>query len=316
MKYFIHGNEPYLIHQRKLQVRSDAEKSGADCEFFSLADVLPGDIAALAFNSSLFNAKKCVFIDNLEKAAEKIKMLGEFFKKKSDEVDLIFIWNGKLKSVQMQSLPLSVIASDSLIFEESLPNRPMLVAWIKNKFGEYGKKIKSDAAEFLAAEMPDDMWALSCEIEKCAMYALEKHEISAEEIKKNLYQKGTGNFFLFSKSIENGNEKEAVKTLEKLLLGGEKPLVITDRIYKTFQKIYLGKYFLNRGLEKQEIAKILFLHHYYDSNFFNNLKNYDSQQLKKIFELISTCNFKLKRLESIIDEKYVLLDLSMRVFRV
>lgn len=314
--YFISGNEPYLIRRRKLYLQKEGEKNSVTIEQFSLLERDSTYIIAAALNAALFSERKIVFIENLEKAAAKeLEHLAENLTRPPEGIDVVFIFNGALKK-EHKSLPaMKNILSAAKCFEENLPYLNHLAAWIKNEFRSFGKNISNDAAELMASEIPDDMWALASEIEKCVTYAGAESDITLDDVKTNLYQKGAGNIFDLARALETKDGKNTTATLERLIAGGEEPLVIMDRIYKTFMRIYRARRLAARGIDRQEITKKIMLHPYFDARFFENIKKFTDPELRSIFGIITEYNLKLKRVDNPEDKKLLLTDMTLRILK-
>lgn len=314
MKYFIYGGEPYLLHQRKFQIQSDAIKANAECEFLSANEIDLTNLKTI-LSPSLFSEKKYLFIDHLENAKPKdIQSLSEVTASIPSDITLVFIWNDKLKKAELSSSPLKEITKGVKIYEENTPSEGQLIDWITREVQKYGKKITPDATKLLLSEIPNDMWTISFEIEKCVSYIGQKTTIECEDIKKNLFQKSAGSIFEFAKAIETKNKKKALEIFEKLSKGKLEPLVILDRVYKTLLRIYQVKLLLERGIDKGEILRKAGLHPYYDSKFFEHIKNFTDKEISDCFKLISKCNLNLKRVETYPEKQLLITDLLLRIF--
>lgn len=297
MIFFVHGEDDYLIDRRKKDLLAKARADNRECEFFCAGDAPAAAIADQSLNLSLFASQKTVFIDRLDEASKKdLDELAAKIIPSPEGIDIVFLWRERIKSSASAPAGAKKIMAAAKVSEEKAPRGRALAAWAQNEARALGKELSLDAADFLAREAGQDMGSLAQEIEKCAM-SLGKSsvQITATDAAGQIFSKNAGGIFEFANAIERKDRRAALKTLNRLLDGGEEPLIVLDRFYKTVLRIYRGKTLSAGGMTSSDVSRLLFLNSYFDADFFTNISAHSTGRAAAALDMTAACNLKLKR---------------------
>jgi DNA polymerase III delta subunit len=305
MIFFVHGDDDYLIDRRKKSLLAKARADGRECEFFCAGDAPAAAIADQSLNLSLFASQKTVFIDRLDEASKKdLDELAAKVIPPPEGIDIVFLWRERIKSSASAPVGVKKIIAASNVSEEKAPRGRAMAAWAQNEARAMGKELSQDAADFLAREAGQDMGSLAQEIEKCAMsVGRGAKKITAVDAARQIFSKSAGGIFEFAAAVEKKNRGGALKTLSRLLDGGEEPLIVLDRFYKTVLRIYRGKTLSAGGMTAAEISGLLFLNPYFDADFFANISAHTAARAAEALDMSAACNLKLKRARTTEEKK-------------
>lgn len=294
MLFLLHGEEPFL-RARKLQEMKERYRSLHKEKFyvqvFDCAQAQMHEILQEIRGASLFQEKKLIILENpfsTKEIAEKLFEYKEELIKTSQA--LVFSQGGSCEEKD----PLFLFLKAHGKMQEFSPlSQRGLISWIAQEFLRYGAQISSEVQLTLARIVGNDLWRLSHEIAKLAVYSkgavLTKHDV--EEFVESIVQP---EIFATIDAISARNTKQALALLAEHEKYGDPPLRILSTIGFQFRALLAVKEMADMHLSYNDIVRKTKLHPFVVKKAWEASKNFSLGELKKWFRRIFDIELGLK----------------------
>ena len=304
---FLYGQDTYRSREELRRIVEEYKKVNPDWLDFIRIDVNdstsgPGGLKAQRETEffeqvcrstdtiSMFNQKKLIIIENVfsprQARSEFQDEILEFIKKKDlKDIEIIF-WEGD------ESLPRTQLRGTKLFkflqknFKEFLPLKGnQLKSWIKEYIEEQKGKIENPAVDKLIEYVGSDLWRMSNEINKLITYKIQatRYEIQVKDIELLIKPEIDLNIFHLVDALGYKNKDKALKLFKELLGKGE------DENYLLSMFIYQI-----RNLLKIKSGGGEDLHPFVFRKAQQQVKNFDWDDLKKIYHQLMTIDLEIK----------------------
>lgn len=164
--------------------------------------------------------------------------------------------------------------------------------WIKQRVEKYDKKITSEGTDFLMDAVGNNLYELSNELEKLALYVRDEESIKLEDIEAVVGYTRTENIFQLNQAIVEKNTSQALRILKDLSLSKEKQTSITYRLGEHFLRLYQVKTSNDKNI--YNLAHSLRTYAGYIAEYQNQAKTFTPEQLEKGLSLLYQADSDLK----------------------
>jgi len=169
-----------------------------------------------------------------------------------------------------------------------------LINWITKRVSEKGGKINGQNADYLASKSDGNLWALASEIDKLIAQKKDE-EIGKKEIEESPLAKIADNIFNLTDAIAKQDKKLALRSIDDNLEAGMNEMYLLSMIVRQFRIIVRVKTALLNGLaDNQQIAKKLRFHPFVVQKAMPQVRLYNMEKLKKIYEKLLATDLLLK----------------------
>jgi DNA polymerase-3 subunit delta len=110
--------------------------------------------------------------------------------------------------------------------EVRTPSGRAVFGWLQERARAAGLTLVPQAAQTLVALVGEDLGRLASEVEKAAIYAGDDGQISEEVVRALAGETRVRQYWELTQALEAGQRVEALRLLERLLEGGEEPVVL------------------------------------------------------------------------------------------
>lgn len=160
----------------------------------------------------------------------------------------------------------------------------MLQKKIEEIFRKKGKNINKAELALFSSNVENNMDIIENEVEKLYCYT-EGREITAKDITDLMSLKNDNDIFNLVDYISEKKPQKSMDILNELIFKGESVTTILRMIQRQFKLIFDVKLGLEKGKEKEELAKELRLHPYICEKMMTQSKRFTLDQIKKSIEL-------------------------------
>ena len=306
--YLFYGLESYLIEKeiRNIIVRENIDSNSVinyDLNETSLNKVLED-----ASMNSLFSDKKIIICDNAFIFTSKkndidqdIDLLEKYIININENTTLIFKANHD--KIDDRKKIVKLFKEHGIIKEFGKNSNIVEIA--KSMFGEY--KISYQDINFLIERAGKDLNNLEQEINKLKMYAIDKKEITKEDIYQLTHHNVDLNIFTLIDYIVSKNKEKAIIVYKEMLKNNEDSIKILSILADQFEIIYKAKELYIKGHTEKDITSILDIHPYRVQKALEKGRRYDSRVLLSYLE-------KLADLDKYIKSGKIDKDLGLELF--
>ncbi len=208
-----------------------------------------------------------------------------------DNVKVILIYAGKEENLGKENF---IIVKDYTVPQTHIEK------WIEKKAKDYGKLISKEAVKELISRLDSNLFELSNEIKKLAMFVGTKKSIEEEDVKEIVQKMKEEDIFEFINAVINMEKDKAMKLLDYFLKTTSQENIILSQILKTFS-IYLITYDLKKESKTQKevneyIASLfgIFLKKRTLEGIYRNLEKIDIKTLVKQYNVLTDIDIKSK----------------------
>lgn len=165
-----------------------------------------------------------------------------------------------------------------------------LLLFMKKEAQSYGKEIGLPAAKLLVSYFGSDLWSISREIKKLSFGNAEKI-ISLEATKLSVKESFEEDIFALSDAISAKNAKSAYSLLEKQRAAGLSDEYLLSMITRQIRILLLIKDEAKTITDSTKLSAKLKLHPYVVKKSLMQIKNFDENRLKNLFNRLIEIDF-------------------------
>jgi DNA polymerase-3 subunit delta len=170
-----------------------------------------------------------------------------------------------------------------------------MAEWVRAEVTGRKKTIAYEAVTYLIQESGSSLMDLHNELEKLFLFVGDKKEIGLGDVESMSGHTKQSNVFQLTEAIESKNIKLSVSVLKSLLREGEAPVLILTFAHRAIRRLLTAKSLMEEmGMNRDEVGRKLFLHKFFDRNFFQLLGKYTMKELRKDMRLVLEADIELK----------------------
>ncbi|MGL5358040.1 MAG: DNA polymerase III subunit delta [Metamycoplasmataceae bacterium] len=292
--YFIYGDEPLYIEKKINDII--LKNNINNCINFYDDSSFP-DIIDSIVNTSLFNDKELIILNNINFNKSQQEQIISFLKQEVNNI-VLFVLNCKEKDLDKTNVLISFLLKKANSFsfnkvdEKDLPNK--IIELVEEK----GGKINKLSAIYLASKLPNEMLIISSEIDKLL---INDQEINEELIDSLVTKYQTKNIYGFLNALNNKDSLQVFKEYQEKINHGEEVISLISSISTIL--IICSEIDVLKKQKKslQEISEIMGIHNF---RIENGNKLLIKMGIKKINELIlSLAELDMDIKKGVIEEK-------------
>ena len=257
MILFFYGPNDYLLKQKLSELKDKyktASKGSFDLATLEGSDLTLEKFAAQTQTMALFASTRLVVIDQIFDAPKEVQdKIKEYLAKVNQSAVVVFVHNGepdkRLGLFKALNKPKSSQYFAKIDDHQLLP-------FVRQFALKRQAQFATGAAEYLVERVGNDLWQLTCEIEKLATFK-NKGEISREDIDLLVTPNLNANAFVLTDAIVQRNRPKALNELGVLLSIGEDAFKIMGAINYQMRVLAQVKDESERGTSSYELASKL-----------------------------------------------------------
>jgi DNA polymerase III subunit delta len=302
--YLLYGTEAFLINETKQMVLNQVLDE-EDKDFnFSAYDLEETPIELAIEDAETFpflGERKVIFLHNpifltAEKSKEKIDHNISRFEAylKEPAPYTVMVISAPYEKLDERKKITKELKRNSVIVEAKKLNEHELKNWVKDRAKINGIVFEPDALEMLIALVGTNMFMLTSEVDKLALYASNQERITVEVVEKLVSRSLEQNIFTLIEKVVQRKLEEALRIYYDLLKQNEEPIKILALLAGQFRLIYQVKELSRRGYGQQQIAGYLKTHPFRVKLAAGQASKFTDEDLKQIMELLADADYKMK----------------------
>ncbi|UII54941.1 DNA polymerase III subunit delta [Cytobacillus spongiae] len=302
--YVLYGNEAFLINETKQLLTKyvlDDEAADFNLSTYDLEET-PVEVAIEDAETFPFmGEKRLVFLHNpgfltAEKTKDKIehnvKKLEEYLKEPAPYSILVFVAPyEKLDERKKLTKELKKLAT---VVEAKKLNEYELKSWIRERAAHAGVEIDDDAVEHMLTLAGTNLFMLTTEIDKLALYCGDEKRIHKQAVDELVARSLEQNIFSLVDKVVHRKIDEALRIYYDLLKQNEEPIKILSIIAGQFRLIYQVKELSRRGYGQQQMAGYLKVHPFRVKLAAGQGKLFKDEELAHIMKNLADADYQMK----------------------
>ncbi|MFJ5715436.1 DNA polymerase III subunit delta [Neobacillus sp. NPDC093127] len=302
--YLLYGTEAYLINETKQLLLNEVlteEEKDFNFSVYDLADT-PIDVALEdAETFPFFGERKVIFLHNpafltAEKSKEKIEHnLAKFeaYLKEPAPYTVMVISAPYEKLDERKKITKELKRNAELVEAKKLKEHE-LINWVKNRAKSSGIEFEPNAIEHLVALVGTNMFMITSEVDKLALYAADQKKIDVNLVEKLVSRSLEQNIFTLIEKVVQRKLDEALRIYYDLLKQNEEPIKILALLAGQFRLIYQVKELSRRGYGQQQIAGYLKTHPFRVKLALGQAGKFSDEELTRLMEMLAEADYQMK----------------------
>ncbi|WP_026584567.1 DNA polymerase III subunit delta [Bacillus sp. J33] len=302
--YLLYGTEPYLINETKqLLINNVLSQEEAD---FNLSSY---DLEETTIDTALEDAetfpfmgeRRLIFLHNpvfLTSEKSKAKMehnlakLEAYIKEPAPYSVVVFA--SSAEKLDDRKKITKQLKKTGAVLEAKKLNEGELKTWIRERAAVNGVQIDENAVELVLTLAGTNLFILTSEIDKLALYANDTKRIDEQMVEKMVSRSLEQNIFSLVDKIVHRRIEEALRIYYDLLKQNEEPIKILSVITGQFRLIYQVKELARRGYGQQQIAGYLKVHPFRVKLAAGQAQLFGDEELTAIMSLLADADYQMK----------------------
>ena len=290
--YLLTGTEPYLIAQyrEKLTDALISREDTMNLNIYKSEGIRADEICQTATTMPFFADRRVVVILDsgyFKKGNEEIQALCEEL---PAETVIIFAET----EVDKRGRLYKHIAKAGTVAVFDTPDEKTLLIWLKSLFKEDGLAVDDAALYKLLSSVGMDMVALSSEVEKLKCYALEKGNVTEEDVEKVCVSQVEDKIFEMTDALSARDRDKVLRLYEDLLTLREPMMRTLALITRQYRILLKCSFAAGRGTPYGEIASFAGVAPFFVKKYLAMAGNYTEQELLDCVERCQTADTNIK----------------------
>jgi DNA polymerase-3 subunit delta len=313
--YLLHGAD---VFQRDRMVARIADSVPENMRDFNLQTCLSdetsaGEVLGLARTMPFFGARVVIVRGVDRYSADDLSLFLNYFQDPNDRTVLAMTAD-KVDS----RLKFSKFLKDrNWSVEFQAPKGRGLTAWVREAMKSRGQGMTPEAAEELILRIGTDLTELDHELEKISRYAVDRREVSRDDVITASRLGQTATVFKLSDAVGEQDPGKALAALKELL-DREHHLPVFVMLVRHFRLLLKARLLLDARAPQAEWGKQLGLPPFIIRNYMNQARGLDFDMIKKGLACLLEANLTLVKTqapERLVMDKLVLDLASLRPVR-
>lgn len=179
------------------------------------------------------------------------------------------------------------------LFETPQLRRGELAAWVSRRANQLGLRLGRGVAEDLATFIGPDLRLINSELEKLALYAVDR-PITKNDVALLCPYAREASIFDMVDALGHRRTATAFRLLAQMRNQGAHPLYLLTMIVRQYRILLQVKDYMGRGLRKAEIASEIGLHPYPTQKAMAQARNYSMAQLETCYDQLLATDVAIK----------------------
>jgi DNA polymerase-3 subunit delta len=311
--YYFYGENTLLIDKAVEDIKAaffSGQDPGLGLESFDGQSNSSSEIINSARTLPFGANKKLVIVKSAYSfKTGQTEKFGSYFSSPSKYTCLVFVAE---KMVFKGKLLTALKKAGQVVSFEKPKKEGDIKRFISESFRQRGKKISSDALNFMADNTGNDLGIIDNEVEKAVLFCGDKNIVEVTDLEEVLTTGNRDTIFDLVEAIGKGNIQKSLLLLGTLIDNKNHPLAILKMISRQFRLISIAKEGLNKGLSRSEVGKKLGLNYDFIINkIIEQARGWSAHSLALVLEEIFETDYRLK--SSRMDGKVIMEELIFRL---
>lgn len=302
--YLLYGTEAFLINETKQLLLNTILKEEEKEFNFSVYDLEETPVEEALEDAETFpfmGEKKIVFLHNpsfltTEKKKEKVEhnlsRLEAYLHEPAPYTVLVF--SAPYEKLDERKKITKELKRNAAIVEAKKLNEQELINWVKERAKASGIEFTQEAIDLMLALVGTNLFMLTSEVDKLALYASDNEKIDTEIVEKLVARSLEQNVFALIDKVVQRKLDEALRIYYDLLKQNEEPIKILALIAGQFRLIYQVKELSRRGYGQQQIASYIKIHPFRVKLAASQAGKFTDEELTAFMNLLADADYQMK----------------------
>lgn len=291
--YLLTGEEPLFIQQILNRFREKVlEETSRDFNYdqFQGENADPAQVIMMVKTFPVFSSRRLVIIQNADLIKDEREVLLSYIEAPCDTTVLLFV---SAKPDMRKKLFVTLKKKGTAIHCPPLSDQA-LPGWIAQEGKRRGISLSEEATWYLKERLGNDLFLIQQEIDKFALHASDKKEVSLDMVQQLIAGGRSHSIFELVRAVGERNLKSCLALLSSLLEEGEHPLFILTMLTRQWRLMAVAREGIDAGKSETAVGKKVPMPPSLLPSFFKQLRNWKSSDIRRAFDLSLAADSQLK----------------------
>ena len=292
--YFIHGKERYLVDRAVEILRArvlDPRTRDFNYELFYGKEAGASRIAQAARTLPMMAKRRLILVrDADEMKGDELGGLVSYVSDPAPETCLVFVAEKADQRLKFFSAfkKHGVLVKLDPLYERQLPD------FVRGEARARGVTLQPDAVTMIVDEIGAELGQLADAVERLAIYAGERKQITAEDVDKVVATTRQRNVFELANAVGSGDRARALAVLSSMLGARESGVRIVAMLARHLRQLWITSELLERTRDKFEIAGALGIPPFFADDIIRQARTIDAARAKRMHAALFKADKDLK----------------------
>lgn len=280
--YLLYGEEGYLKRQYRDRFVKAMLPEGDTMNYahYEGKNINVREVIDLAETLPFFAQRRLIVFEDTGFFKSAGAELADYIKDMPETTYFIFVEN----EVDKRSKLYKAVKAKGHIVELTTQDEGTLKRWIQGIVRREKKQISDSVILYFLNKVGTDMENIQRELEKVFCYALDRQEITREDIDAVCVTQITNHIFDMVNAVADKNQRRALDLYYDLLALKEPPMHILFLMIRQYRILFQVKGLLKQGYGKKEIASKAGLHPFAAGKYMDQAKKFRMSELRAVME--------------------------------
>ena len=280
--YLLYGEEGYLKRQYRDRFIKAMLPEGDTMNYahYEGKNINVREVIDLAETLPFFAQRRLIVFEDTGFFKSAGAELADYIKDMPETTYFIFVEN----EVDKRSKLYKAVKAKGHIVELTTQDEGTLKRWIQGIVRREKKQISDSVILYFLNKVGTDMENIQRELEKVFCYALDRKEITREDIDAVCVTQITNHIFDMVNAVADKNQRRALDLYYDLLALKEPPMRILFLMIRQYRILFQVKGLSGQGYGKKEIASKAGLHPFAAGKYMDQAKKFRMSELRAVLE--------------------------------
>ena len=280
--YLLYGEEGYLKRQYRDRFIKAMLPEGDTMNYahYEGKNINVREVIDLAETLPFFAQRRLIVFEDTGFFKSAGAELADYIKDMPETTYFIFVEN----EVDKRSKLYKEVKAKGHIVELTTQDEGTLKRWIQGIVRREKKQISDSVILYFLNKVGTDMENIQRELEKVFCYALDRQEITREDIDAVCVTQITNHIFDMVNAVADKNQRRALDLYYDLLALKEPPMRILFLMIRQYRILFQVKGLSGQGYGKKEIASKAGLHPFAAGKYMDQAKKFRMSELRAVME--------------------------------
>ena len=280
--YLLYGEEGYLKRQYRDRFIKAMLPEGDTMNYahYEGKNINVREVIDLAETLPFFAQRRLIVFEDTGFFKSAGAELADYIKDMPETTYFIFVEN----EVDKRSKLYKAVKAKGYIAELSTQDEGTLKRWVQGIVRREKKQISDSVILYFLNKVGTDMENIQREMEKVFCYALDRQEITREDIDAVCVTQITNHIFDMVNAVADKNQRRALDLYYDLLALKEPPMRILFLMIRQYRILFQVKGLLGQGYGRKEIASKAGLHPFAAGKYMEQAKRFRTSELRFVME--------------------------------
>ena len=280
--YLLYGEEGYLKRQYRDRFIKAMLPEGDTMNYahYEGKNINVREVIDLAETLPFFAQRRLIVFEDTGFFKSAGAELADYIKDMPETTYFIFVEN----EVDKRSKLYKAVKAKGHIVELTTQDEGTLKRWIQGIVRREKKQISDSVILYFLNKVGTDMENIQRELEKVFCYALDRQEITREDIDAVCVTQITNHIFDMVNAVADKNQRRALALYYDLLALKEPPMRILFLMIRQYRILFQVKGLSGQGYGKKEIASKAGLHPFAAGKYMDQAKKFRMSELRAVME--------------------------------